>query len=257
MALEGTKLEGEGEGSSMNPQIAEEKQVEKARTKGWRPIEEFKGDAADWVPAKEFLGREKLFDKIHDLKNQISRQTQGFQKELAQMSAHFAKVQETADKKAVQELKAQLTAAKAAGEVDEVAEIAGQIKEKEAEVKESARDVKVAQQVARQSGPTPEFQEWQKDNKWFQEDQEMTVDAISFGTGYAAANPDKSQKDVLEYVGKKIRKVYPEKFEDAPQGRQKVEDKVEGGGNSRPAPKKKGTLSPIWTTWSGLLCVLW
>ena len=35
-----------------------------ARTQGWKPKEEFTGDPALWVDAKEFVGRAPLFDKI-------------------------------------------------------------------------------------------------------------------------------------------------------------------------------------------------
>lgn len=238
MAAEGTRLEGEPEGgSSLNPQIQAQKSEEKARSKGWRPLDEFKGDPSDWVDHREFLGREKLFDKIHDLKNQLSRQTQKFEQDMSRISSHFAKVQETEFKRAKVALEAELKAAKAADDVEAVAEIAGQIKEVEADQKQAAREV----QQAQRGGPTPEFVDWQKENKWFQSDAEMTADAIAIGTGYAAANPSKSQGEILEYTAKKIKKMYSEKFDDdEPQGKRKVEaDRVEGSGSTRRVEGKK------------------
>src|SRR4051812_35214193 len=126
MAEEGTKIVGEEEGSSLSPQVQAEKVEEKARAKGWKPLEEFKGDEADWVPAREFIGRERLFDKIHDLKNQLSRQAQRFEQDMGRIQAHFLKVQETEYSKAKRELEGQLARAKANEDVDAVAEIAGQ-----------------------------------------------------------------------------------------------------------------------------------
>lgn len=243
MAAEGTQIEGEAEGGALNPQIAEKKQEEKARSKGWKPLEEFHGDAADWVPAKEFLGREKLFDKIHDLKNQLSRQASKFEQDMSRISQHFSKVRETEYKRAKKELESQLAVAKSEGNVDEVADLAGQIKEVETEAKEAALEAKVAQQAVRQGGPTPEFVEWQKENPWFEKDAEMTADAIAIGTGYAAAKgPTVSQKEVLEYTTKKIKRLYAEKFEDESKGKRVSEDKVEGGSPSRPT-SRKGKLS--------------
>lgn len=240
MAEEGIVLEGEGGGSSLNPQVQSQKSEEKARSKGWRPLDEFKGEASDWVDHKEFLGREKLFDKIHDLKNQLARQSQKFESDMSRISAHFAKVQETEFKRAKLALESELKAAKAAEDVEAVAEIAGQIKEVEADQKQAAREVRQAQA----GGPTPEFVDWQKENDWFQKDAEMTADAIAIGTGYAAANPGKSQKDVLDYTAKKVKRMYPEKFEGHDEEPKRVEsNRVEGGGNTRPSPKKKGQLS--------------
>lgn len=239
MAEEGIVVEGEGSGSSMSPGIQAQKSEEKARAKGWRPLDEFKGDVADWVDHKEFLGREKLFDKIHDLKNQLSRQAQKFEGDMTRISAHFAKVQETEYKKAKRDLESQLAAAKQAGEVDAVAEIAGQIKEVEADAKAAAREVRQTSS----GGPTPEYLDWKKENGWFEKDAEMTADAIAIGTGYAQANPKKSQNEILEYTSKKIKKMYPENFEDGePTERKRVSDnKVEGGsGGSRSTSKKKG-----------------
>lgn len=231
------------EGSSMSPQIQSQKQEEKARSKGWRPLDQFKGDAADWVDYKEFLGREKLFDKIHDLKNQLSRQAQKFEGDMSRISGHFAKVQETEFKRAKASLEAELKAAKAAGEVDVVAEIAGQIKEVEADQKQAAQEVKQAQR----GGPSPEFVEWQAENKWFQSDAEMTADAIAIGTGYSQANPGKSQREILDYTSKKVKRMYPEKFENEdgdedPKPNKVGVSKVEGGSGrgSSSSSKKKG-----------------
>lgn len=243
MAEQGTHVPGESqEGTSQSPGVQEDKYELAARKSGWKPEEEWSGSPEDWVPAKEFIGRQKLFDKIHDLRNQLSRQASKFEQDMTKISTHFAKVQEVEYNRALKDLKNQLAAAKSAGEVDEVAEIAGQIKEVERDVKEAKQTVKQTQS----GGPTPEYIDWQKRNEsWFQKDAEMTGDAIAIGTGYAAANPNKSQTEILEYVEKKVRRIYPEKFEDGePKGKQRLEDnRVEGGSNRSAPSKKKGQLT--------------
>lgn len=243
MAEAGVKVEGEGEGSSQNPNLQQDKYEVAARKAGWKPEDDWSGSPEDWVPAREFVGRQKLFDKIHDLKNQLSRQASKFEQDMARISGHFAKVQQTEYARAKKELEGQLRAAKAEGDVEQVAEIVGQIKEVEQGAKEAKADVKAASS----GGPTPEYIEWQQKNPWFTKDAEMTGDAIAIGTGYASANPGKSQAEVLEYVEKKIKRLYKENFEEQeePTGKGKrVEDnRVEGGGRSSAAPKKKGQLT--------------
>lgn len=239
-ANEGIAVPGEEGVSSQNPNA--DKYEGAARKAGWKPESEWDGSPEDWVPAKEFVGRQKLFDKIHDLKSQLSRQTQKFEKEMAQVSAHMAKVQEIEYKKAKRELEAKLAAAKADEDVDAAIEIAQEIKD----VEQEQRVAQAAQQQAKQGGPTPEFTEWQAANKWFGADMEMTADAVAIGTGYAAANPTKSQKEVLEYTRKKVAKMYPEKFEDdgEPARKSKTEDRVEGPSRGAPnGQKKKGQLT--------------
>lgn len=243
MAEEGIAVGGEEKGSSLNPQKAATALEERARSKGWRPLDEFKGDAADWVDAKEFVGREKLFEKIHDLKNQISRQASRFEAEMTKVAGHFAKVQETEYKKAMADLKRQLANAKEAEDVEAVAQIAGEIKE----VEQAQKEVKKEQSQARSGEPSPEFVAWKEENKeWFNVDAEMTADAISFGSGYAMANPDKSQKEVLDHVIKRIKRLYPEKFEDEQTeettGTRKV-SRVESGTTRQVSSKKKGQLT--------------
>lgn len=239
MAEEGTKIQGEEEGSSQNPNLQADKYEVAARKAGWKPEEEWDGASEDWVPAKEFVGRQKLYDKIHDLRNQLSRQASKFEKEMSKISGHFAKVQQVEYERAKKELQGQLAAAKEAGDVEAAVEIAGQIKDTEQDIKQAKQE----QQQAAAGGPSPEFLAWQEKNRdWFQKDPEMTADAIAIGSGYAMANRDKGQEAVLDYVEKRIRKMYPEKFGkgngSTRQEDKQVEDKVEGGGN-RPAPKVK------------------
>lgn len=238
MAEQGTHVPGEGEGSSANPVLEQDKYEVAARKAGWKPEDDWTGSPEDWVPAREFVGRQKLFDKIHDLRNQLSRQATKFEQDMSRISGHFAKVQETEYKRARKDLESQLRAAKAEGDVEQVAEIAGQIKEVEQGAKEAKAEVKAASS----GGPTPEYVEWQRRNDWFTKDPEMTGDAIAIGTGYASANPSKTQTEVLEYVEKKIKRLYPDNFEEV-KGKKVEENRVEGGGRSSAPVKKKGQLA--------------
>ena len=242
----GTRIPGEPEeGVALNPEIQEQKVKDTARTKGWKPLKEWDGDPSDWVPAKEFLGRERLFKKIHDLQYTLGQTTKRNQEELTQIRKHFEQVRETEYKRAVADLKAQRREAVAAGDVKAAEQIdteLDQVREQRAQVQAEA---KAAPQQTQ--GPSPAFTEWHSRNKWFNEDSDMTQLAIEIGTTHAAANGHKSQAEVLEYVEKRIKKAYPEKFESTV----RRGSPVEGGGSmkvgegSTKGSKSKLTVSDL------------
>src|SRR3990167_1218175 len=236
----GKEIPGEEKESSLSPEIQQSKVAERAREKGWKPLDEYSGDPADWVDAKEFVGRQKLYDRINDLKSTLSKQTKAFQEDMQVVLANMQKVRETEYKKALKDLERQRSQAVANEDVQAVVEVSKQI--------ETLKEEKVEEKVAIKEGAqrtgdaTPEFLEWQSQNKWFLSNEEMRQDAISFGVGYAAANPNKTQPEVLDYVTKKIKKVYPEEFKEF----KKVENKVEsseGGGRSPLRGGNKKTMS--------------
>src|SRR3990167_986868 len=100
MTDEGTQIPGEGGVVSLNPQLHKEAVEEKARTKGWKPLEEYQGEAADWITAQEFIGREKLYNTIHDLRRQNTR----LEKDISTISKHFSNMEESAYQRALKEL---------------------------------------------------------------------------------------------------------------------------------------------------------
>ena len=231
MAVEGTAIPGEEDSSALNPEIQEQKVKETASKKGWTPLKEWTGPAEDWVSAKEFLGREKLFKKIHDLQYTLGQQSKKHEADFKQIQDHFAKVRETEYKRAQDDLKAARKEAIAAGDAQEAERIDNNLEALRAEaakVKEQeAAQAKATQ--AQQQGPTKVFTEWKEKNSWFEQDTDMTQMALEIGTSHAAANQNKSQEDVLAYVEKRIRQAYPEKF----QSQTRRGSPVEGGGSLR------------------------
>lgn len=231
MANEGIHVPGEQDGSSLSP-------VEvKAREKGWRPQDEFRGNPDDWVDAKEFLGREKLFDKIRDLKGEVHRQQTKFDKDMEVISKHLSETEERAFEKAKKALQAQRRAALREGEPEQIEAIEADLEKLEEDKKKALAAIP---KPSASSRPTPAFVEFQEANPWFKLSErgmpanEMTEDAIAIGTGYAAANPSFSQEKVLQYVAKKVKAMYREDEEDQNDVRPtKKEVQVEsaGGGN--------------------------
>jgi len=204
MAEEGVVVPGEDSGDSLSPDI-----TQRALAKGWKPLEDYSGPDGEWVDAKEFVGRQPLYDKIHGLQQDIRKQGQQFQKEMAEISTHFSKMQKVEFDKAVKQLKAQKALAAEDRDIVAVEAINDEIKEKEQEYETLKKEVsKPSNQVAIQQ----EFNDWVEENPWFSSDKDLKREAVSIGTGYAINNPNLTQTDVLTYTTDRIKKIYPEKF---------------------------------------------
>jgi hypothetical protein len=242
---EGTKIEGEGsEGTSQNPIIQEDKYEQAAKKKGWAPQEEWRGDVEDWVPAKEFVGRQKLFDRIDDLKQALKRQKFESQQDAQNITKQLAEIRVDAYRKALIDLKAQKAVAKHDNDDAAVDLLEEEIDSTKKKLETVEAEAKVpVKQIPQESA---EFINWKSDNKWFESNQEARDDAIAIGVGYAAKNPNLTEKQVYDYVTKKIQKIYPEEFENQNQssgGKGKVNaiSNVEsGGGSSRSNPALGG-----------------
>jgi len=235
--------------TSLNPTLQQE-HVEalenKARTKGWRPLDEWHGPQEDWIDAKEFVGREKLFDRINDLKTQLHQNSQKFDKEFQAMANHFASMREVEYKRALGELKTQIAYAKDEKDVESVEKLTTQLAAVEQERKIATQ---AATQVSTEAQADPEkFRAWKQKNEWFDQDSELREEAMSIGIGYSATHKEKTQDEVYEYVEKRIKKIYPEKFDDMDEEDEKPPAKrsasVESGtGTKKTLGIKKGKLS--------------
>jgi hypothetical protein len=194
-------LEGEQTQQVENkgPSEAEQKALEM----GWRPKEEFEGDPDDFIDATEFVRRKPLFEKI----DVVGRELRETKKALRALQAHHEKVKEAEYKHALDALRAEKRAALESGDADALIKIDDQIADAKA-----AEAVLKAQQTQVTTAPHPGFVKWVDRNKWYGTDAELRTFADQVGTSYAAANPDKDPDTILDYVEKRVRKLYPEKF---------------------------------------------
>ena len=243
----GTHVPGENEGSSLSPQIVDQARQEKAKKKGWKPLEEFEGDPADWVDAKEFLGREPLFEANRDLKRQLKQQQTRFEQDMKVISSQFSQMNEQAHKRALMELQEQRDLAIIEKDIGAVRELDTKIDEtKQAHVKA----VQSTQTQTQTAGETEYMRDWRSENKWFDDDPTLQDEAVSIGVGYMMKNQGTSQEKMLEYVTDRIKKIYPEKFQTkSRKGKEPVENSEdvgkEGAGNvvekSSPPLGNRGT----------------
>ncbi len=230
----GTVIPGEDASSTQSPNKAAEAHAaaieNKAGSLGWKPIDEFKGDPADWRPAKEFLDRQSLFDKIRSVKDENFH----LKRDLETIKGYVEKMSDVEYKKALRDLTAQRKEAIKNAEPEQVEELDTQIDE----LKET-RQTSVKQET---QTVHPAFVQWQKDQPWYGTDQELRQEADALGVGYSSTHKGAPPEEVLGYVTDRIKKMYPEKFEQQQEGRKAAA--VEGGGTRRVSTSStKGKLA--------------
>lgn len=233
----GVAIPGEQETTSLSPERHKEQQVSLASKKGWKPLEEYTGPEGEWVDAGEFLGRQKLYDKLHDSRRQITK----LERDIAKMGEHFSNMEEGAYQRALKDLREQQALAVEAQDNATVIKVTDEIADLKAK-----QATKVQVQQSQPDHLTEEFAEWKQANTWFESDHEMTQDAISIGIGYAAANKGKTQTEILKHVGDRIKRIYSDKFQKKTQpGRKEpvVESGDGGGGEKTATAQKKGKLT--------------
>lgn len=180
-----------------------------ARDMGWYPEAEFKGKKrpAEFLDAKTFVERGEHVLPI--LKREREKMEKTF-------SERFAKLEKMTDKtvaKLIQaheaeiaDLNAKKDAAITKGDVAGVRKIEKQITEAEAN----------APTVEPEKTPEQIYEEavagFQKDNSWYDKDEDLTIEANVFSQRLLAKNPKLSLADNLTQTAAHIRGKYPLKF---------------------------------------------
>lgn len=208
--------------SSVEPSEPDVSVEDRAREQGWRPKEEYDGDKSKWVSAETFVAKGELIGKIESL----GKELKNTKKAMAMLQDHHSKVKEAEFTRAVNYLKQQKKQAYESGDVDKIIEIDEQL----ATVKETQkRQSELIQQQNEVPDVHPNFSQWVDNNTWYNSDSELRDTADALGLSYAKVHPDKSPEDVLDYVAKKIKAAYPEKFTNQNRNRPSA---VEGAGNT-------------------------
>lgn len=210
---------------------------EQAMSQGWKPKDQFVaegGSESDWRPAKEFVDRGELFNKIEEIK----RENRNLKKTMSEFRDHHAKVAKIEYQRALETLQRQKKEALIDGDADKVVEIDSQI----LETRDAQKAAAISQAYEEEQAPpiNPIFLAWQDRNSWYKHDSEMRAFADQVGIAYKQANPGADPPTVLKEVEKRVKKAYSEKFinprkEEAPQ--------VEGGSSPRKSREAAVELS--------------
>jgi hypothetical protein len=178
---------------------------QRAMEQGWRPKDEFNGDEETFVDAKEFLGRQPLFDKIETSQKEVKQ----LRKALENFKNHYTKVKETEYNRALAALKSERKSALENGDGDRFELIDAEIKNVEQQVQEvkQAHEAPLVQDTPQEP---IEFVHWKNRNGWYDKMQYMRVYADELGT--TLHQQGVKPAEVLKQVEVAVRKKFPDEF---------------------------------------------
>ena len=172
---------------------------QEARTLGWVPQEDFKGNTEKWVDAETWVergkhvmpilqkDREKLMVKVADQDSKIARLESlvlAGQEALGAMEEFHTEQTKRQVDKARKDILEGLKTAKRDGDVDAEVDLTDALSTIDAGIQAAAVDAakpkpQVAQAAAHEADP--EFLAWRRDNTWFETDRVKTAAAIGVG----------------------------------------------------------------------------
>ena len=213
------------------PYVPKDKWEEKAIASGkWKPLEEWEGDEADWRPAREYIERGELFDKIESQKQDLKQ----MKKVLDTLKNHHLKVKQEAMEDAIAILKKQRESAKREEDLGKVLEITEEIEtlktKQQTEIRKAQEELN---KVPMDTEPSETFKRWHAENQWYKINgrDAMSTFAEKEAERFIRDNDGKfSDHELYEHVDKMVRAEFPEKFKTV-----KHSPKVEGGTSRMPA----------------------
>lgn len=193
--------------------------VERAKSMGHIPLEEFKGDPERWVPPDKYIERAENLMPI--LKSQLSRfeteigtiksENQTLKQALESQRATTKKivemgktVGEQAYERAKKDIQAKQAKAVADGDVNTWQQLEDQ-KDKLQKPEPIAMDDPPVQQ-------NPAFENWESANDWYGKDPDATFFADKYGETLQQQNPTMAYQDILSAVETKVKEAFPSKF---------------------------------------------
>lgn len=214
--------------SEMSPEEIETE----ARTFGWTPEEEFRGDKSKWIPAEDFVERGRRVVPILNANNKrlqqqvltANQKVDTLQSELAATRVAIEKLEKhytESNKRQLEDLrnslKSQLKEAREDGNVDDEVQILGQLQDVDKTLKETKENPTPPASNSNQTPPQPNadpvLQNWMKENKdWFGPDKKKTKEVTRIAEDLREDNPDMPTAEFLE----EVMRLYDERH--APKG---------------------------------------
>lgn len=188
-----------------------------ARSFGWVPQDEYKGNQEDWKDADTFLRRGK------EINGFLRKDMEKVNAKLSQRDAELAEIRETVEefrkyhnetearayKKALDDLKKQKVEAIEQGDGVRVVEIDDEIDK----YKEAQKPIDKPKPKADSNNYDAEYVEWATSNTWYVTSPELKQLAELFGQEITAKSPEKKGKAFLDEVTQKVKEAAPEFFE--------------------------------------------
>jgi len=176
---------------------------DQAREQGWVPKEEFMGDEHKWVEPGEFIRRGELFKKI----DQTTRHAKKVEQTLEQFKSHYLKMQEIANKNAIETLKRERKEARDNGDFDKVDELEEQMEEVKANAAAAKAEISATTEVPE---VYPEVAAWVERNDWYNKD--MPMKAYADTVAMQLNKQGITGSALLKGIDAEVRKAFPAKF---------------------------------------------
>lgn len=201
-----------------------------AEEMGWRPKENFNGDEADFVGAAQYIRKgqdiqDGMRKSLKDQKQQLSDMSVSLT-ELKQHNERVFKAEVGQLKKELNDLTHQKKAAIQDGNVPLVDELDEQIDT----VKES---MVPPEKVVTANPEGGDFDDWVKDNDWYNSDKEMATYADSVADSHKGAPFVR----VAALVSRRVKEMFPDKFPAPRTNNAPNASRVEAGGRRATAGK--------------------
>jgi hypothetical protein len=198
----------------------------RARAKGWRPREDWRGDPSKWVPAEDFLEETVpvLRERIRSFEERERRRDEEFRtlndrlSETQQVLTEFRDFSHSAEQRAYERARRELEARRleAVHSADPQrfsaieAEIAELDRTKPADV--GRRHEQPPAGARPLPPPSAELQTWLDDNPWFHKDPVLNIAAIDTMNHVMADLPSAGEAERLAEVTRRVREEFPRRF---------------------------------------------
>lgn len=222
---------------------------ERARDMGWKPKEEFRGDPERWVDAEQYIKRgEEYLPIVQSSNRRLQEKLTSQEARLLDLErinrANAAAMEElqTANReqtvqsatRTIEDIAVQIGAAREAGNVTEELALLREHQEVTDKLAKAKQKPALPQAATSSNGSadmtqTPAFQQFLKDNTWFNTDSVMRAAALQIQLDMVNSGEiptGASQAERLEKVAQATRK----RFGIKDNGRRQAASRVEGGG---------------------------
>lgn len=184
-----------------------------ARSQGWTPKEEFKGDPSRWVDAEPFVTRVDEIMPLLKQKTKVQdREILALKKAVQQQARLLSTADERAMTRAIAELKTKQEAAVESGDLTEFRAIDKEIDKLKSEAKAATAETFTIEQAKEA------YADWRLENTWYDKGEKASGTPLEADArAYADALTDKHAKDAdkmapadfFAMIGEKVHEKFP------------------------------------------------
>lgn len=171
---------------------------------GWKPQDDYDGDATQWRSAETFMALKPFYERIESQGREIKKYKGAFQ----QVATDVANLRQTEYDRAIKTLRAERKNAFEDGDIERYHKLEEEIDDVKDQQRYAAQAVHQDDDV--DAGDKAEFTEWQERNTWYQRDEDLKdwADARGIRLHKGGASP----AEVLAKLEKEVKEKFPTKF---------------------------------------------